>query len=141
MWYVMTYILSTPVSVPTVTPTWVLDLLSYDRTISDTSYSLFQHILMNPLIKRFIKGSLHHTDPSDDVPLDTCLSSEDVDLNGTVVTPTFKGRCVIGTPLPRSSPHTCNVTGVSRGRIPITVHLMRLHVLGPLRTRSTLVYL
>jgi hypothetical protein len=84
---------------------------------------------------------LHHADPSDDVPLETRLCSEDVALNGTLTTPRCIGRCVIGTPLPRSSPHPCNVTGVSRGRIPITVHLMRLHELGPLRTRSTLVYL
>jgi hypothetical protein len=60
-------------------------------------------------------GSLHHTDPSDDVPLDTWLSSEDVVLNGTLTTPSWKDRCVIGTPLPRSSPHPCNVAGVSRG--------------------------
>ena len=33
-------------------------------------------------------------------------------------------RCVIGTPLPRSSPHPWNVVGISRGRIPITVYLM-----------------
>ena len=73
--------------------------------------------------------------------LDTPSSSEDVPLNGTLTNPTFKDGCVIGTPLPRSSPHKCNVTGVSRGRIPITVHLRRLHDLGTLWTRSTLVYL
>jgi hypothetical protein len=77
----------------------------------------------------------------DDVPLDTRLSSEDVSLNGTLTTPSSKDGGVIGTPLPTSSPHPCNVTGVLRRRIPITVHLMRLHELGPLRTRSTLVYL
>ena len=52
-------------------------------------------------------------------------------------TPSCQGGCVIGTPHPRSSPHPCNVAGVSRGRIPITVHLMRLHEFGPLWTRST----
>ena len=54
-------------------------------------------------------GSLHHATPSDDVPLDTR----------------------------RSSPYPCNVAGVSRGRIPITVHLMRLHEFGPPWTGST----
>ena len=82
-------------------------------------------------------GSLHHATPSDDVPLDTWLSSEDVALNGTLTTPTCQGGCVIGTSLPRSSPHPCNVVGVSRGRIPITVHLMRLHEFGSPWTRST----
>ena len=46
-------------------------------------------------------------------------------------------RCVIGTPLPWSSPNPCNVTGVSRGRIPITVYLMHLREFGPPWTRST----
>jgi hypothetical protein len=61
-------------------------------------------------------GSLHHADPSDDVLLDTRLSSEDVGLNGTLTTPTFKGRCLIGTPLPRSSPHPCNGCGGLMGK-------------------------
>ena len=73
--------------------------------------------------------------------LDTRSSSEDVALNDTMTTPTCKDGCVIGTPFPRSSPHPCNVAGVSRGRIPITVHLMRLHELGTLWNRSTLVCL
>ncbi len=34
-------------------------------------------------------------------------------------------------------PHPCNVAGVSRGRKPITVHLMWLHEFGSLWTRST----
>ena len=78
-------------------------------------------------------GSLHHTTSSDDVP----LSSEDVAFNGTLTTPSCQGGCVIGTPHPRSSPHPCNVAGASRGRIPITVHLMRLHEFGSPWTRST----
>jgi hypothetical protein len=73
----------------------------------------------------------------DDVPLDTWWSSDDVVFNGTLTTPSCQGGCMIGTPLPRSSPNPCNVSGVSRGRIPITVHLILLHEFEPLWTRST----
>jgi hypothetical protein len=60
--------------------------------------------------------------------LDTRLRSEDVVFNGTLTTPTSPktDSCWSGDPTTpgvdsRTSPIPCNVTGVSRGRIPITV--------------------
>ena len=44
------------------------------------------------------------------------MSSEDVALNGTLTTPTCQGGCMIGTPLPRSSPSPCNETGGFTGK-------------------------
>jgi hypothetical protein len=95
-----------------------------------------------PSFLSFHSLSLLRSPVSRSSPLfDDVLMGHVVDFNGTLTTPSCQGGYVIGTPLPGSSPHPCNVSGVSRGRIPITVHLMCLHELGPLRTRSTLVYL
>ena len=60
--------------------------------------------------------------------LDRRLNSEDVSFNGTLTTPTPPRQiCVVGNPLSRPSPIECNLSGTSRGRIPITCYPTRLH--------------
>jgi hypothetical protein len=119
---------SDPLSNPPPTLSWYPPLILFRLSSSHCDPSPRESPTTCPstVLVKPESGSLHHVTLSDDVPLDTRLSSEDVALNGTLTTVTCQDGCVIGTSLPRSSPHPCNVAGVSRGRIPITVHLMRL---------------